>query len=412
MDDALERYLKAKEAYDKTTAQLDKEIAYHQAAAKHWSSEAKRIEYNLNNADKILSELSNEFKNGTSLNSKDMEFLFFAVALQCCRWIAQPKINPEFERKANRKTSDEGAAKEKIAMREHAQKNAEDVIKSRKYPDKEKIFIYSVPYDATEGTQNIVIKGVSDKGRNLNGRNHHVATLGHDPILGYIFGTINILTRTITFNTFPPVTNTVHIHAGTKNKQYVGSQISFAEVLQKTIETSSEDIMRIPAAIIRQAIHIQSDEQSKQGLAIPFIPPDKAQQLLKYGWSSYELKRLTQFLAKNAATISVQAMLSMLINVVIETLYKLPYGMEEKSELVEVKSRKIIMYSNTIASTSNVIYTAMTRNLSNLDIGGLLVTIHRIATDTKIIKQIRDEYVYGTYEKSLELRGFTYDELI
>lgn len=70
------------------------------------------------------------------------------------------------------------------------------------------------------------------------------------------------------------------------------------------------------------------------------------------------------------------------------------------------------MYSNTIASTSNVIYTAMTRNLSNLDIGGLLVTIHRIATDTKIIKQIRDEYVYGTYEKSLELRGFTYDELI
>ena len=408
MDEALERYLKAKKAYENNIAQIDKEIAYNQAAAKHWANEAERISYNLDNADKILSELSNEFKNGTALSSKDMEFLFFAVALQCCRWYFQPKINPDFERKLGRKTSTEGAQYEKTKIREYAQNNADDVIKSRKYPDKEKIFIYAVPYDAMEGTEKVEIEGVTKKGKNINGVNHHAATLGHDPILGYIFGTINILTRTITFKTPTLTTKTVHIHSGTANRQYVGNNISIPEVLQKTMETASEDIMRVPAAVTRQAIHIQSDKYTKQGLPIPFIAPDKAQQLLNKGWNSYELERLAGFLAKNAATISVQAMLSMLINVVIETLYKLTYGMEEKSELVDVKSRKIIMYSNTIASTSNVIYTAITRNIGNLDIGGLLVTIYRIATDTKMIKQIRDEYVYGTYEKSLELRDFIY----
>ncbi len=60
------------------------------------------------------------------------------------------------------------------------------------------MFLYPVPYDAMEGTRRIVIPGVSTDEKNLYGGNHHSATMGHDPILGYLFGTMNIMTRTIT----------------------------------------------------------------------------------------------------------------------------------------------------------------------------------------------------------------------
>ena len=35
----------------------------------------------------------------------------------------------------------------------------------------------------------------------LYGQNHHAYTLGHDPIFGWIFGTINIMTRSMTLKT-------------------------------------------------------------------------------------------------------------------------------------------------------------------------------------------------------------------
>lgn len=52
----------------------------------------------------------------------------------------------------------------------------------------------SVPYDATKGSPAQNVK--------LEGKYHRYKTLGHDPILGWVFGTANILTDTITLNNF------------------------------------------------------------------------------------------------------------------------------------------------------------------------------------------------------------------
>jgi hypothetical protein len=51
-----------------------------------------------------------------------------------------------------------------------------------------------VPYDITKGSK--------DLGINMGGKYHRMYTLGHDPILGWVFGTANILTDCITFNNF------------------------------------------------------------------------------------------------------------------------------------------------------------------------------------------------------------------
>ena len=60
--------------------------------------------------------------------------------------------------------------------------------------------------------------------------------------------------------------------------------------------------------------------------------------------------------------------------------------------------------SNLIASASNVIWVggnALAGNefaWENVDIGGLIVTAHRLITDTKFINQVKSEYLEKHWE--------------
>ena len=75
--------------------------------------------------------------------------------------------------------------------------------------------------------------------------------------------------------------------------------------------------------------------------------------------------------------------------------------------LYDVRTRKILTYSNLIASASNLIAVAVVevmavatsnaelgRNgIRYLDVGGLAVTIYRIVNDRKFIKQVKQEFL-------------------
>lgn len=413
-----EEFLKKREQYIQKCSQLNQIVSLSEDKANHYQNEANRIFDLLDTPEKYISELSHEFKNRSTLNSVDYTFLFFATALQCVRWLCQPKVSLEFEKVASSQRHNAGTDGEKYDFsqsRKHSEKYNE-IKKSHKYPDRKKILAYAVPYDAMKGTEHVFIPGVTELGKNLYGGNHHSATLGHDPILGYIFGTLNILTRTITYKNAALETNLVHLSRFTEgdliNKlnpkgQYVtNGNIGVSGLLERTCETLSEDIMRLPTALVKQHFHMQSDKYTKHGLPIPLVSAEKAQLLLEGGWNSYELERLAKHIAKNTGIIGIQALLSILINTIIETLYRL-LDTEEDAKIKEVKARKIIMYSNTLATTSNVIYSLVTENVNNLDLGGLLITIYRIASDSRIIDQIKEEYIFGSYERQLQLREFT-----
>ena len=62
-------------------------------------------------------------------------------------------------------------------------------------------------------------------------------------------------------------------------------------------------------------------------------------------------------------------------------------------DLHEVKTRKILSYSNAIASGSNILYVALSRDIKKLDIGGILVTIYRLISDYNFIKSIKKEFL-------------------
>lgn len=76
-------------------------------------------------------------------------------------------------------------------------------LNNRYYCSRAEIVINPVPFDAIQKTQDTEWFSVQEGGiPGFNGFNHRAKALGHDPILGLIFGTANIMTSTITRNDF------------------------------------------------------------------------------------------------------------------------------------------------------------------------------------------------------------------
>ena len=92
-------------------------------------------------------------------------------------------------------------------------------------------------------------------------------------------------------------------------------------------------------------------------------------------------------------------MLSYLINQIVKAIHLLLYdeNVDGDFSLYEVRTRKILMTANTIATTSNFAYVAISKNLSALDIGGAIETIHRLVSDTEYIRKVKAEYIEKSF---------------
>lgn len=365
-----------------------------------------------NNANIIISDLERQFSESTKLNAEDYSFLFFSIALQCARWYFQPKICADFQliNRNDRHSAAVDGLEEREKRKEKLDELQKDKEKSNRYVSIAKMFMYPVPYDAMEGTSRIIIPGVSPAGKQLYGGNHHSATMGHDPILGYIFGTANIMTRTITFKNPILETSEVHLKKNTYLNpnvyagQYVTSDVSNIRLVEMVIGSLREDILRLPAAISRHAMHLESDKFCKDGLPIPFTSAEEAQELIREDWNSHELWRLVQLIGKDLSIAGIQAVFSIFINAIIEQMHKMAYKKEcgISRDLYSVKTHRIIEISNVIASSSNLVYSAVSNDLSKLDIGGLCVTLYRMWKDEEVMQKIKKEFVYGTYYDMLD----------
>ena len=86
-------------------------------------------------------------------------------------------------------------------------------------------------------------------------------------------------------------------------------------------------------------------------------------------------------------------------------------------DVYNVKTRKIILYSNVIASSSNVIWTlgnvyaSDKTKIKDLDIGGLIVTINHLITDTEFIRQVKEEFVFGEFKKMIQGKNLNLNEV-
>ncbi len=390
----MSKYDRLKKQNDAAFAAVRAETAKFQIIA----DESRRVANVARHAGEILSELDRDFESATKLDSQDIAFLFFAAALQCARWILLPELDFDFSKtpQSERLTSQQGGQIEQREIRKYLDEHAEDSIigSKRRFYTWQQIITSPVPYDAMRGSARIHIDGFESKedGKSLYGKNHHAATWGHDPVMGWIFGPLNITSRMITFRDF----QTYHVAAiGNGNEQLITRKSSLGAMVSKSIDSWQEDNKRLFAAVAKQGMHQASDKYTKYGLQIPFISGDRAQKLLEQGWNSNEAERMLSKISSNLAVIGAQAGLSILINQLIKALHLLCYDETRhgRISLYEVKTRKILSYSNAIASGSNILYSAITQDYKKLDIGGIIVTIYRLITDAKFIKSIKQEFL-------------------
>ena len=218
----------------------------------------------------------------------------------------------------------------------------------------------------------------------LSGTNHIYRTLGHDPILGWIFGTANIMTSSLTkidYATYE-VTNNI------MTQLY---PLGTAGMMQNAICFATSDPKLLVVSFLRQAIHFGSDYFTKQGLPVPMLSTINndlvGDMLTKWHIDMYSITR--------GATIAsfINAIIAL-----IHGLFAMNFS-EAKRKLYEVRTRKILTYSNLIATSTNVAFTAQTYQWEKLDVGGIAVAIYRLITDVKFIRGVKEEFVFGTYKQ-------------
>ena len=268
-----------------------------------------------------------------------------------------------------------------------------------------------VPFDVIDGSAGRLTGGGSLR--------HRGKTVGHDPLLGLIVGTANIATATVTIAEGKFKYNSYHVRTNERNRDSFAENASTALVMHYTIDkvvnnptdkygdTGRE---KVQAAFVQEVKHLASDVYSKDSLPLPIlssISPELASRLADYGFDCANVL----YVADQLRIASKQAGYAIFINFIISLFHGLFYDgkTEMDKKLYEVRTRKIVMYSNIVASAVNLGACGLAAYrgdykaaYENLDLGGIAVTVYRIITDTKFINQVRKEFVIGGYRKEID----------
>ncbi len=381
----MRKYDELKRKKDNTISDINVETQNIQQFAK----ESQRVSNVAKNVNIIIADLDRQFEQATKLEGIDITFLFFATALQCVRQYIIGTIT--------QRTDDKTAAdKVKGGEKEHS-----DRLHNLYKPTLKEIITNPVPYDTNFGSKdfNLGIGG---------GFTHRAKTLGHDPILGWIFGTMNIATSTMTVaGVGMPMS--YHIKTGATARGDARDKIDSKANTIKVIAYSKDKLLNegrsgkeiMGVSLLKEAKHLRSDLYSTASLPLPFISSisvDYARKLADYGLDM-----------GNILKVGNQAGYAVLINSLVAMIHGLFYDESKYSSwnMYSVKTRRILSYSNVIASVSNVIAVAMAavigtvtengalvkKSINYLDIGGIMVTIYRIVNDHNFIKEVKQEFL-------------------
>lgn len=318
-----------------------------------------------------LQALNDEFENKTSLNDKETKIMFVAVGLQLLRQHFLTKFNERIDDKTGGK-SDPFHGGEYVD-RQHQDYN----------PSFEEILNNPVPFDANIGANGALAGG--------GYMGHRVTAIGHDPLIGLIFGTANIATSTITTKDFA----SYHVKTS-NNRDTFAERASTILVLQKTAEKfleGTEGLKKVGISFAKELTHLYSDVNTKHSLPLPVISVIDAKfasELASYGLDF-----------ANVLTITKQATMARMINSLIAMYHFSFYDGSIFKDLYKVKTKKIICYSNVIASGVNITEVTVTKNFKMLDIGGIANTIFELVTNVRFMKKVKRDFVFGSYDSAL-----------
>lgn len=358
----------------------------------------------------LSQSIDGEFSRKTSIRNKtDLKFLAIAITLEVAKGLLYPIIAGKagfgegFDPQSRMAHNDPSIKK--------AHKSAADAYKeqhvSKHGTGKWVEFLYrTVPYDVTAGS------GLMEE-LNLHGGAHRLYTLGHDPILGWLFGTANILTDTITVapgavvptagqgaakNLLKVATMRSYRVARVPAPHITPERVGLPAIIQESFAVAQENPMNLPAAVFTEGLHLKSDVYTKMGLPVPVVEtfsPDFASKLYQNNYDAL-------CLARDVKIVGLSAVISILIDTLIGLVHGFYYDPQKDGarELYEVRTRKILLIANTIGTSSNLLFAVLTGDFKGLDIGGMLVTLSHLFLDTRFLLNVKKEFVENKlYEK-------------
>ena len=229
-----------------------------------------------------------------------------------------------------------------------------------------------------------------------------------------MFGTANIATSTLTDYSFM----SYHILTGQNKRGSNIDKLTYHADTSKVISYTFDKLINqgntgkkiIGTSILKEAVHLKSDIGTADSLPLPIIStvnPELAASLADYGIDMANINAIVK-----------QASYAEAINLLISMIHRITYNAEKDGDisLFEVRTRKIIDYSNIIASASNVLAVAIgeiigvaTNNeelqkkaLRKLDVGGIAVTLYRLISDHAFISDIKQEFILNSFDKMIQ----------
>ncbi|WP_277056808.1 hypothetical protein [Treponema socranskii] len=361
------------------------------------------------NAEQNIKNLDEEFELQTKLRGKDIGFLFFATALQCVRQY----ILTDFKiRMDDQKAADKTLGKKKFDPHDlKARKEAGFEVRHHKLynPTLEEIILHPVPFDTTKGSKQFEDLNPFPGTGKLR---HRAGAIGHDPILGWIFGTANIATSTLTGWNM----QSFHISSktGTSGGDFLKLRADTGKVLSYTFDKLLHENLKgkiiVGTSLVKEGVHLASDVNTKHSLPFPIVStydPKLASGLADYGIDM-----------ANILTVGKQVAWASAINMLVAMIHRMTFNAERDGDpkLYEVRTRRVVTYSNVIASASNVLAVGIAtgigiaaeneklvrRSLRKLDIGGLLVTLYRLISDYKFISDLKQEFILNNFDKMVQ----------
>jgi hypothetical protein len=332
-----------------------------------------------------LDEINATFSHKTSIvNRTDLSILMVATALLTVKSLLFSKIATRLHYGESFDTNSRMVHNDGRIEKTHNEARDAYLNKHQGEGDWRSYLLNTPPFD--------IQKGASELGISMGGRYHRLHTLAHDPILGWLFGPANIMTDTITFDTFAT-------HRVRRNPMWITAQsVPLPMMFGDSLRIAKANRLNLPAAIVTEAIHLKSDELTKVGLPVPLIQtitPEFSSKLYREHYDAL-------CLARDAKIIGSSAAISAFFNMLITIIHDLFRPKDVDTDLYDVRTRKILLIANTVATSSNVIQTTIMRNPKDLDIGGLLITITRLFSDTRFILRIKQEFIEQQLDRDFQ----------
>lgn len=208
-----------------------------------------------------------------------------------------------------------------------------------------------------------------------------------------MFGTADILTDIITLNNF----QSYRVERKPKIR-ITPVPVSLRTLFQESYQTIQDDPLNLPAAIFAQAQHLKSDEFTKVGLPVPILSTFNE----SFASTLYKNQYDALCFARDTKIVGASYAVSLMVDIIIGLTHSLFKPDDVDQKIYEARTKKVLLISNSIATTSTIINATITKNPKNLDIGSLISTVGHLFADIRFIAKLKHEFIMQEIDKKLQ----------